>query len=249
MQILGIDVGGTGVKSNVVDMNTGNVLYDKLRIKTPTPATPEAIIECLKSTVLHFEWKNNKIGICFPSVIKNGLSMTASNIDKAFIGYPINQSFSDALQCDVTVVNDADAAGIAEMTYGKGKGEQGLVICITLGTGIGSAIFFNGQLLTNTELGHLKYKKSVFEKYASNSARMIKELSWKAWAKELDVYLNHLSLLLNPDLIILGGGVSKEYSNYGKYLNVPTRIEPAALQNNAGLIGAAMAAYGHDLAK
>jgi len=246
MQILGIDVGGTGVKSNVVDMGTGDVLYDKLRIKTPSPATPEAIIDCLKTTVEHFQWKN-KIGICFPSVIKNGIAITASNIDKAFIGYPIDQAFSDALQCEVTVVNDADAAGIAEMTYGKGKGQQGLVICVTLGTGIGSAIFFNGQLLANTELGHLKYKKSVFEKYASNSARVNKQLSWKAWAKELDVYLNHLHLLLNPDLIILGGGVSKEFSQYEKYLSVGTRIEAAALQNNAGLIGAAMAANNHKM--
>lgn len=247
MHILGIDVGGTGVKSNVVDMATGEVLYDKLRIKTPSPATPEAIIDCLKATVDHFQWKNEKIGVCFPAVIKNGISKTASNIDKSFIEYPIDEAFSQALQCDVTVVNDADAAGIAEMTYGKGKGEKGLVICITLGTGIGSGIFFNGQLLANTELGHLKYKQSVFEKYASNSARISKELSWKAWSKELNVYLNHLSAILNPDLIILGGGVSKEFSSFSKYLNVETRVEPAALQNNAGLIGAAMAAYGHNL--
>ena len=244
-QILGIDVGGTGVKSNIVDMETGEVLYDKFRIKTPSPATPEAIIECLKTTLTHFQWQNEKVGVCFPAVIKNGISMTASNIDKSFIGYPIDQAFSEALGCSVTVVNDADAAGIAEMTYGKGKGEQGLVICNTLGTGIGSGMFFNGQLLPNTELGHLYYKDSVFEKYASNSARLNKALSWEDWTQELNHYLNHLTAILNQDLIILGGGVSKEYDSFSGYLNVQTRVEPAALQNNAGLIGAAMAASGH----
>lgn len=245
--ILGIDVGGTGVKSNIVDLKTGEVIYDKLRIKTPIPATPEAIIESLKTTVAHFKWKNEKIGVCFPAVIKNGTSMTASNIDQSFIGYPIDESFSEALQCSVTVVNDADAAGLAEMTFGKGKGEKGLVICVTLGTGIGSGMFFNGQLLPNTELGHLYYKDSVFEKYASNSARLNKALSWEDWTQELNHYLNHLSAILNPDLIILGGGVSKEFDYFSPFLNVTARVEPAALQNNAGLIGAAMAASGRIL--
>lgn len=242
MEVLGIDVGGTGIKSNIVDIETGISTHEKFKIKTPTPATPEAVIECLKTTVENFNWQGKKIGIGFPSVIKNGISLTASNIDAQFINYEINAKFSEALNCEVTVVNDADAAGIAEMTYGKGKGVNGLVIFITLGTGIGSALFFNGQLLANTEFGHLKYKKSVFEKYASNSAREFHHLSWKKWAKELDVYLNHLNLLLSPDLILIGGGVSKNFNLFGQYLNVPVKVETASLLNDAGIVGAAMAA-------
>lgn len=242
MEVLGIDVGGTGIKVNIVDIETGQPIGEKFKIKTPTPATPEAIIECLLTAVENFNWKGKKIGIGFPAVIKNGISLTASNIDPTFINYNIDEEFSKALDCEVKVVNDADAAGIAEMTYGKGKGVKGLVLFLTLGTGIGSALFHNGTLLPNTELGHLKYKKSVFEKYASNSAREFHHLSWKKWAKELDVYLNHLSLLLSPDLILIGGGVSKNFDLYKQYLNVNVKVEMAALQNDAGIIGAAMAA-------
>jgi polyphosphate glucokinase len=241
-EILGIDVGGTGIKANSVNVETGQFTGQKVKIKTPIPATPEAVAECIKTMVDHFQWHGKKVGIGFPAVIKNGRSLTASNIDQAFIDYPICDAFSNALGCDVTIVNDADAAGIAEMTFGKGKDVPGLVIFITLGTGIGSALFFNGHLLANTELGHLKYKKSVFEKYASNSAREIHHLSWKKWAKELDVYLNHLNLLLSPDLILIGGGVSKNFDSYGQYLNVPVKVEMSSLLNDAGIIGAAMAA-------
>jgi polyphosphate glucokinase len=242
MDVLGIDVGGTGIKVNVVNIETGQPIGEKLKIKTPAPSTPDAIIECLQTAVENFDWKGKKIGIGFPAVIKNGISLTASNIDPKFINYPIDEEFSKALGCDVKVVNDADAAGIAEMTYGKGKGVNGLVLFLTLGTGIGSALFHNGTLLPNTELGHLKYKKSVFEKYASNSAREFHHLSWKKWAKELDVYLNHLDLLLSPDLILIGGGVSKNFDLYKQYLNVNVKVDMAALQNDAGIIGAAMAA-------
>ncbi len=241
MEVLGIDIGGTGIKVNIVDIETGQPIGEKLKIKTPTPSTPEAIIECLQMAVENFNWKGKKIGIGFPAVIKNGISLTASNIDPKFINYNIDEEFSKALDCEVKVVNDADAAGIAEMTYGKGKGVNGLVLFLTLGTGIGSALFHNGTLLPNTELGHLKYKKSVFEKYASNSAREFHHLSWKKWAKDLDVYLNHLDLLLSPDLILIGGGVSKNFDLYRQYLNVTVKVEMAALQNDAGVIGAAMA--------
>ena len=242
MEVLGIDVGGTGIKGNIVNIDTGALMGEKFKIKTPTPATPEAIIECLKQMVTQFNWHGKKIGIGFPSVIKNGYALTASNIDQTFINYHINHEFSIALGCDVKVVNDADAAGIAEVTYGKGKGINGLVIFITLGTGIGSAVFYNGQLLSNTELGHLKYKKSIFEKYASNSAREIKHLSWKKWGKELNFYLNHLDLLLSPQMILIGGGVSKFFDQYAQYIDVKTKVENASLFNDAGIVGAAMAA-------
>lgn len=244
MQVLGIDVGGTGIKANIVDTDTGEMAGEKFKIKTPSPSTPDAIIECLKEVVSNYDWMGKKVGIGFPSVIKNGTSLTASNISPLFINYPINDAFSKALGCDVVVVNDADSAGIAEMTYGKGRGINGLVIFITLGTGIGSALFYNGQLLANTELGHLKYKKSVFEKYASNYAREYHHLSWKKWAKELDTYLNHLCLLLSPDLILIGGGVSKNFDLYKQYLDVPVKVDTASLYNDAGIIGAAMAARG-----
>ncbi|MFZ1749616.1 MAG: ROK family protein [Saprospiraceae bacterium] len=244
MEILGIDVGGTGIKANIVDIEKGEYVSEKFKIKTPSPSTPEAVIECLKLAADNFNWKgpNNKIGIGFPAVIKNGISLTASNIDAQFINYNIDQEFSKALGCDVRVFNDADAAGIAEMTYGKGKGVKGVVIFITLGTGIGSAVFFNGKLLPNTELGHLKYKKSVFEKYASNSARELKHMSWRKWGKELSVYLNHLDLLLSPELILIGGGVSKYFDQYSKHLDIKVPVEMALLQNDAGIIGAAMGA-------
>ncbi len=240
MEILGIDVGGTGIKANIVDSKTGKLKAEKFRIKTPSPATPEAIIVGLKQIVDHFNWQGKKIGMGFPAVIKNGISLTATNIDQQFINYDIQSDFSKALNCDVNVINDADAAGLAEMSYGKGKGVKGLVIFITLGTGIGSAIFYDGKLLANTEMGHLKYKKSIFEKYASNSARERLKLSWRKWAKELNVYLNHLNMLLSPDLILIGGGVSKQYDYYKAYIDVPVKVETASLLNDAGIVGAAM---------
>jgi polyphosphate glucokinase len=242
MQVLGIDVGGTGIKGNIVDIESGNLIAEKLKIKTPTPATPKAILDCVTQMVDHFNWRGKQVGIGFPAVIKNGYSLTASNIDAEFINYPISEVFNKSLGCDTTIVNDADAAGLAEMTYGEGKGVKGLVIFITLGTGIGSALFLDGRLIGNTEFGHLKYKKSIFEKYASNSARENKHLSWRKWAKELNVYLNHLDLLLSPDMIIIGGGISKNFNMYGPLLSVKTVVKPASMMNDAGIVGAAMAA-------
>jgi polyphosphate glucokinase len=244
-EILGIDVGATGIKGALVNIRTGKLVSEKFKVKTPTPATPEAIGDSLKMMAENFNWYGKQTGIGFPSVIRHGKSYTASNIDPAFIGFPIEAEYAKIFNGELTVVNDADAAGIAEMTHGKGKGQNGLVILITLGTGIGSAIFLDGKLLPNTEFGQLFYKKSVFEKYASNSAREIKHLSWKAWGKELNTYLNHINLLLSPDLILIGGGVSKHFANYSEYLKVDTRLETAQLLNDAGIIGAAMSAVKH----
>ncbi len=242
MEILGIDVGGTGIKANIVDTETGMFTAEKFKIKTPLPATPEAVIEGLQSIVQHFDWQGKKIGMGFPAVIKDGVSLTATNIDAQFIGYNINKLFGKALRCELSAVNDADAAGVAEMSFGKGKDVKGLVIFLTLGTGIGSALFYNGQLLSNTELGHLKYKKSIFEKYASNSARERLKLSWKKWGGELNVYLNHVYMLLNPDLILIGGGVSKHFDMYKKFIDVPVQVDTASLLNDAGILGSAMIA-------
>ncbi len=242
MEVLGIDIGGTGIKANIVNAKSGKLKAEKWKVKTPSPATPEAIIESLEGIIDHFDWKGEKVGICFPAVIKHGVSMTATNIDAQFINYDINKHFSEALKSKVHVINDADAAGMAEMTFGKGKGIKDVVIFITLGTGIGSALFYDGKLLPNTELGHMFYKKSIFEKYASNSAREKLNLSWKKWGGELNAYLTHLYNLFSPELILIGGGVSKQFDLYKPYLNVPVRIEMASLQNDAGIIGAAMSA-------
>lgn len=244
MEVLGIDVGGTGIKSNIVNIESGEFVAEKFKIKTPSPATPEAIIDCLKSTVSNFKWKGNKIGIGFPAIVRNGYSLSATNIDKAFINYPIDEAFSKALKCDVTVVNDADAAGLAEMAFGKGKDVAGLVIFITLGTGIGSGMFYNGVLIPNSELGHLLYKRGVFEKYASNQARERKKLSWKEWGEELNIYLNHLNRLFSPDLILLGGGVSKNYDLFQEYIHVNgAQVDVSTMKNDAGIMGAAMAIF------
>lgn len=241
MEVLGIDVGGTGIKGSIVDVETGTLVGEKVKIKTPLPATPEAITSCIQEIINRLNWQGKPVGIGFPAIIKEGVCLSASNIDEAFLHFPLQKHLEETLHAKVKVVNDADAAGVAEMTYGKGKEDDAkLIILITLGTGIGSSLFYKGQLIPNSELGHLLYKKSVFEKYASNSAREIKGLSWKAWGKELNVYVNHLCHLFSPDLILIGGGVSKHFAKYSPFLEVSCRVETAKLLNEAGIIGSAM---------
>ncbi|MFZ1705595.1 MAG: ROK family protein [Saprospiraceae bacterium] len=241
MKVLGIDVGATGIKGSIVDLEKGVLIGEKVKIKTPTPATPEAITMCIQEMIDILQWTKKPVGLGFPAIVKEGVCFSASNVDDQFIGFNFQQYLTEKLQAKVKVVNDADAAGIAEMTFGKGKSSNAkLIILVTLGTGIGSAIFHNRVLVPNSELGHLKYKKSIFEKYASNSARETKNLGWKRWAKELNQYLNHLQHLFSPDLILIGGGVSKHFSKYETYLSVPCSVESAMLLNDAGIIGAAM---------
>jgi polyphosphate glucokinase len=196
----------------------------------------------VKEICQHFDWKNKPLGIGFPAVIKNNICHTAANIDKSWIGTDIYELFNSKTKCDCTIMNDADAAGIAEMTYGKGKKlSQGIVILLTLGTGIGSALFMNGVLVPNTELGHLKFKDTIAERYASNSARKKKNLSWEEYGKALNNFLLHVDFLFSPDLIILGGGISKQFKEYTQYFSKKINVVPAQNQNNAGIIGAAMA--------
>lgn len=240
--ILGIDVGATGIKGAIVDPKTGALLTERIKIKTPKPATPEAVLLVIKELKRKLKYGGEKIGIGFPSVVKNGCVLSAANIDKTWLEYPIVDRYSKAFKKKVFVINDADAAGLAEMKFGKGKKKKGFVIFLTLGTGIGSAPFKDGKLLANTEFGHLKYKTSVAEKYASNSARETKKLTWKAWGSELNEYLKMLDFYLSPDMFIIGGGVSKDFTSYKNYLTLSTPVEPASLQNAAGVIGAAMAA-------
>ncbi len=241
-EILGIDIGGTGIKGAIVNTITGELLSERIKIKTPKPSTPEAILEVIKTLKKNLKYKGDKIGIGFPSIVKKGIILSAANIDKSWITYPIVKNYSKALRSKVYVINDADAAGLAEMKFGSGKDKKGFVMFLTIGTGIGSAPFKNGELLANTELGHLKYKTSHAEKYASNGARESKKLSWKAWGTELDSYLKLIDFYLSPDEFILGGGVSKEFTAFKNYLTINSPVSPAQLQNAAGVIGAAMAA-------
>ncbi|MCZ6819627.1 MAG: ROK family protein [Calditrichaeota bacterium] len=240
-EILGVDIGGSGIKGAPVNSASGKLLAERHRISTPNPATPKSVARTLKQLVDHFEW-SGKIGCGFPSVIHKGIARTASNIDKKWIGVNVEKVFSAETGCLVAVVNDADAAGLAEMKFGVGKGRKGVVILVTIGTGIGTAIFVDGKLLPNTELGHLVLKGEIAEHYASAAVLKRQKLTWEKWGKRVNRYLQHLEFLFSPDLFILGGGVSKKFDLYKAYLQVDAEITPAALRNEAGIVGASLAA-------
>jgi polyphosphate glucokinase len=240
--VLGIDVGGTGIKGAPVDITTGKLLADRHRILTPHPATPDAVTDVVGELARFFEWRGTA-GATFPAVMKNGVAQTAANVDPAWIGTDAAARFTTAIGGPVVVVNDADAAGVAEMEFGAGKGVKGVVMMVTLGTGIGSALFMDGELVPNTELGHLKIGKKDAEKVAAESVREAKNLSWKQWAERLDGYFEMLDALFSPDLVIVGGGVSKKSDKFLPRLTVRTEIVPAQLLNEAGIVGAAVAAH------
>lgn len=242
MEILGIDIGGSGIKGAIVDVNTGEFTQDRHRIPTPDPSTPEAVADVVLELANYFKWKG-PVGCTFPAIIKNGVMLSAANVDDAWMGTNGQQLFASKLNAPIRVVNDADAAGIAEMRFGAGIGhENEVVIMLTLGTGIGSAIFVNGHLLPNTELGHLELRGKIAEERASDRARTRDELSWKKWGKRLTEYIGYLEFLFSPDLIIIGGGVSKKHEKFFDRIEVQTPIVPAHLLNHAGIIGAALAA-------
>jgi polyphosphate glucokinase len=238
---LGIDIGGTGIKAAPVDLATGTLLAPRERILTPKPATPAAVAEVVAQLARHFDW-TGPIGAAFPAVVKGGLVHTAANVDESWVDADAGKVFSKAAGVPVTVVNDADAAGMAEVAFGAAKGRTDTVVMLTLGTGIGSAVFTNGQLVPNTELGHLKIRGKDAELRASEIARERDGLSWKQWAKRLDEYLGHLEALLWPDLIVVGGGVSKQADKFLPRLKTTAEIVPARLLNEAGIVGAAAAA-------
>jgi polyphosphate glucokinase len=244
--ILGIDVGGTGIKGGVVDVVKGELVDDRKRLLTPKPATPESMAATFAELVKMHDWKG-PIAAGFPAIVKNGVCLTASNIEKSWIGRSIEKTFSDACGCPVTAMNDADAAGIAIMRLGLGKGRKGLVLVLTIGTGIGSALFFDGKLIANTELGHLEFKGDIAEHYCSNVIREKEKMSWEVWGKRVNEYLQHLNDIFSLDCIILGGGVSKRFEDFKEYLTVDVEILPAKLKNAAGTIGAAL--YAADLNK
>lgn len=238
-KVLGVDVGGSGVKAGVVDLKPGRLITNRLRYPTPNPATPPAVTKLISAMVDEFSWKGT-VGVAIPSIIRNGVVHSAANIDRSWIGDHASRRLGRALQRRVPVINDADAAGLAEMRYGAGRRRPGgVVILLTFGTGIGSAIFVDGQLLPNSELGHLEFRGGEAEDWASAKAREDGKLSWKRWGARVNHYLQHLEFLFSPDLFIVGGGVSKESELFFPYLDTKAKIVTATLRNRAGIIGAA----------
>jgi len=242
MKSLGIDVGGSGIKGAVVDLHTGKLVSVRHRIPTPQPATPKAVASTVKALARHFDWEG-PVGCGFPAAIQHGLVRTTANIDRSWLDVDVAGLFAKKTGCRTWVVNDADAAGMAEMTFGAGRGfERGIVMMVTVGTGIGTAIFNDGVLLPNTELGHLEVDGCRAELRASDAARKREKLKWKEWAKRFDRYLQVLEDLFWPDLIMIGGGASKKSEKFFPYLNVRAEVVPAELLNEAGIVGAALAA-------
>lgn len=241
MEILGIDIGGSGIKGAPVDLSTGTLTAERFRMATPQPATPEACASVIRQVVDHFEYEG-PVGAGFPGVIRNGVVKTAANLAESWVDADAATLLENATGCPFVLVNDADAAGIAEMRFGAGVGRDGLVIMVTIGTGLGTALFIDGRLVPNTELGHLELDGREAEKWASDATRKAKDLSWKKWAKRFDTYLNRLHAYFWPELFILGGGASKKPEKFMEYLDVPCEVVPAKLLNEAGIVGAAAAA-------
>lgn len=246
MDILGIDIGGSGIKGAPVNLEQGCLQADRLHLPTPQPATPDAVVLAILQIVNHFSW-TGPIGCGLPAVVQHGVARTAANIDPAWIGLNAQQRLSQATGCKVHVINDADAAGIAEMRYGIGRNTLGTAIMVTVGTGLGTALFRNGTLFPNTELGHIRMGQKVAESYASAAVRQHKGLSYGSWAKRFDRYLHLLQHLFWPDLFIIGGGISKNFHKYSSFFTVPADVQPAALGNEAGIVGAAAALSLSDL--
>lgn len=244
MNLLGIDIGGTGIKGAPVDVGTGQLVAERFRIPTPQPALPNAVADVVEQIAKHFQY-TGPAGITFPSVIKHGVVYTAANVDESWIGTNAGDLFSKHVGGKVRVVNDADAAGVAEMRFGAGKDRPGVVIMVTLGTGIGSAVFLDGKLLPNTEFGHLRIRGKDAEKRASEKIREDRKLTWKQYAKRLSEFLNEMEKLFSPDLFIIGGGVSKKSDKFFPFLTTRTEVivVPAQMRNDAGIIGAAYLAH------
>jgi polyphosphate glucokinase len=236
----GIDFGGSGIKGAPVDLAAGEFAADRLRIKTPKPATPQAVADTFVELLHGFPDSTGAVGVTVPGVVRGGKVSSAANIDKAWIGTDADALFTDATGRDVHVLNDADAAGLAEVRYGAAAGRPGLVIVTTLGTGIGSAFVYNGVLVPNSELGHLEIDGHDAESRAANSAREREELSWEQWAERLTRYYRTLEKLFSPELFVVGGGVSKSADEFLPLLDLDTEIVPATLRNMAGVVGAAL---------
>ncbi|MFT4831514.1 MAG: polyphosphate glucokinase [Psychroserpens sp.] len=241
MEILGIDIGGSGIKGALVNVETGEMLTERYRIPTPKSKKPADIAEVVSQIVSHFNY-TGPVGCGFPSIIRHGICKSQGNLHKSWVGIKVDDLFSEATGQPFTVINDADAAGCACMNYGVGKGEMGLVIMITIGTGLGSGAFLDGRLIPNFELGQIPYKKhDKIESWAAGSVKENKNMSYKKWGKRFNKFLNYVDLIVAPELIILGGGASKDWDEFKGQIDVDTRVIPAGLENTAGIIGAASA--------
>ena len=236
----GIDFGGTGIKGAPVDLESGDFAADRVRIKTPRRSTPDNVAEVFVDLLDRFPECTGAVGVTVPGVVRHGVVHSAANIDKSWIGTDADALFTKATGREVHVVNDADAAGLAEVRYGAARGRAGLVIVTTLGTGIGSAMVHDGVLVPNSELGHLEIGGHVAEKRAANSARVGEELSWEHWGRRLTTYYRTLERLFSPELFVVGGGVSKSADDFVPLIDVDTEIVPATLRNKAGVVGAAL---------
>ncbi|MDT3397377.1 ROK family protein [Streptomyces sp. B1866] len=244
-RVLGVDIGGSGIKGAPVDLDLGEPAEERHKVLTPHPAVPDAVADSVKEVADHFGWSGRPVGVTFPGVVTHGTTRTAANVDKSWIGVDAAALLGERLAAPVTVLNDADAAGIAEMTLGAGRGRTGTVLVLTFGTGIGSALFTEGRLVANTELGHLELHGHEAEKRASSKAREDHDLSWHDWAGRVGTYLAHLEMLFSPELFVIGGGVSRKADRFLPLIKgVDAEIVPAQLLNNAGIVGAAMAAAG-----
>ncbi len=241
MQVLGIDIGGTGIKGAPVDLENENYMGERFRVPTPRPATPEAVAGCVQQIVDHFQWKG-PIGVGFPTIIVNGQAKAYGNMHPSWLHVQIDKLFTEQTGLPTTVINDADAAGLGEMRYGVGKNLKGLVAVITVGTGIGSGLFYNGQLIPNFEFGRIPYKKKPIEQYAANSIRKKENLSYEQWAQRFNFFLEQVESICTPDHYILGGGISKRIDEFKHVLTTKVPLVAAKTKNHAGLIGAAFAA-------
>ena len=242
MQVLGIDIGGTGIKAAPVDTTKGTLLTERVKVETPRPAQPDAVAAVVAQHVKNFDW-TGPVGIAFPGVVVNGVTMTAANLDPAWVGMDTRALFNQAADASTSLINDADAAGLAEMKFGAGAGHQGTVLLLTFGTGIGSALFRDGILVPNTEFGHIEIRGRDAEKRASERAKELHDLSWGKWAGRVDEYLQHVEALTAPDLIIIGGGISRKADKFLPLLtSLRATVVPAAMQNDAGIMGAALSA-------
>lgn len=243
MNVLGIDIGGSAVKGAPVDTRTGKLLAERFRIETPDKVSPQRMGEIVAEIAKHFRWRGT-IGVGFPGVVQGSTLRTSANLHKKLIGCDLGAIIEKATKCRVRIINDADAAGLAEMRFGAGRDQKGAVLLLTLGTGVGSAMFWRGVLQPNTELGHLPIRGKSAEKFIAASARRIRDLTWKQWGTELGGYVRILETLLWPELIIIGGGVSDKHHKFFKYMKTRARLVPAEFFNDAGIVGAALAGTG-----
>ena len=241
-EILGFDIGGTGIKAALIDISAGKLVTEKIKVLTPKPSNTTAVLKVIQAIIKDLKYKG-PVGCGFPAIIHRGVAKSAANVDDSWIDLNLEKFFSKETGLDFHVANDADVAGLAEVKFGIAK-QKGTVIVLTIGTGIGSGMFLDGKLIPNTEMGHLLYKDSVYEHYVSNSARKREGLSWEEWAPGFAEYLRHLEVLFSPDLFVLGGGASNKFDRFGDLLDVDTKVIPASFANDAGVLGAAMYAGG-----